>query len=89
VVLSGANTDGASEVPLTPVHIAYAAAMVLAISASCPEGVWFAVKIVAGFVPRDVLHWIGIPPAPEMFCRVGCGQAVPPETLAACRMSAT
>src|ERR1700693_6151336 len=54
-----------------------------------PGAAWVAVRIVTGLVPSEVLHWRLIEPGVETSKRVCCGQEVPPDADAACRMSAT
>src|ERR1019366_9815352 len=78
------SADGAREVPETPVHAASDCWMTSSISLSCPAEVWFAVRMVTGLDPSDVLHCRLIAPGEEISKRVSCGHDVPPDSAAAC-----
>src|SRR6266853_3482950 len=83
------SDEGFSELPGTPVQAPNDCWITFSISLSRPAAVWSAVRIVTGLVPREVLHWRLIVPGVETSKRVSCGQAVPPDRVAACRMSPT
>src|ERR1700689_5259827 len=86
---SGPSVDGASKVPVTPVHTDSDSCIISWISFNCPSEDWSAVRIVTGLVPSDVLHWRLIDPGVEMSKRVSCGQEVPPDCDGPWVMSAT
>src|SRR6266853_3877098 len=83
------SDEGFSELPGTPVQAPNDCWITFSISLSRPAAVWSAVRIVTGLVPRAVLHWRLIVPGVETPERVSCGHAVPPDRVAACRMSPT
>src|ERR1700684_3395050 len=89
VCCSAPSVVGVSNVPATFVHTESDAWMTASISFALSGAVWAAVRIVRGLVPSEVLHWRLIEPGVETSKRVCCGQEVPPDADAACRMSAT
>src|ERR1700719_2131666 len=89
VCCSVPSVAGVNKVPGTFVHTDRDSWMTAWISLSRPGAAWVAVRIVTGFAPSDVLHCRLIEPGVEMLKRVSCGQEVPPDADADCRMSAT